>query len=50
MEEREKTQIISFDFLHRNRKDNGDKYMTDANNVLESFKGLQTVLIVEGFT
>ena len=31
-----KTQIISFAFLHRNRKDeNGHKYMTDANNVLE---------------
>ena len=49
-----KTQLISkncFAFLHRNRKDNnGHKYMTDANNVLDSFKGLQTVLIVEGFT
>ena len=53
MEETEKTQIISkncFAFLHRNRKDdNGHKYMTEANNMLDSFKGLQTVLIVEGF-
>ena len=49
-----KTQIMSkncFAFQHKNRKDdNGHKYTTDANNVLESFKGLQTVLIVEGFT
>ena len=49
-----KIQIISkncFAFLHRNRKDdNGHKNITGVNNVLESFKALQTVLIVDGFT